>query len=114
VATDAVHDRGSLAGVRLLGARDLDRRPKLREVLSTRAGRRVQTVCAVAFTGQFRVGEVRDLIGHGPQGGVGTYAVVCVSTPQNTLLGTLVLSRAPFPFRHEVLGRTLLQRPGSA
>ena len=103
VASEAVHDRGTLAGVRLLSSRDLDKRPKLRAVLSTRAGQQVRTVCAIAYTGVFRVGEVQDPIGHGPMGGEGTFAVVCVSTPQNQLLGTIVLSRSPLPFRHNVL-----------
>lgn len=103
VASEAVKDQGRLAGVRLLSSRDLDKRPRLRDVLSTRAGRQVRTVCAVAFTGSFRIGDVHDPIGHGPVGGEGTFAVVCVSTPQNKLLGTIVLSRSPLPFRHNVL-----------
>lgn len=114
VATDAVHDRGSLAGVRLLSARDLEKRPRLKSVLSTRAGHEVKNVCAVAFTGQFRRSDVREPIGNGPAGGVGSIAVVLVSYPQDHLLATLVLSKVPLPFRHEVLGRAPAARAGSA
>jgi hypothetical protein len=113
VASEAVNDRGTLAGVRLLGARDLEKHPKLRDALSTRAGHPVRTVCAVAFTGQFRIGEVHDPIAPGPVGGIGTFAVVCISTPQNGLLGTLVLSRAPLPFRHNVQRHEQRSREGS-
>lgn len=114
VATDAVEDRGTLAGVRLLGTRDLDRRPRLRDELSTRAGHAVKSVCAVAFTGQYRTTDVRDPLGAAPAGGTGTIAVALVSYPQDHLLGTLVLSKVPLPFRHEVLGRPPTRPPVSA
>lgn len=114
VATDAVKDRGTLAGVRMLGARDLEKRPRLREVLSTRAGHDVKNVCAVAFSGQFRTADVHDSIGRGPAGGVGKIAVALVSYPEDHLLGTIVLSSVPLPFRHEVLGRTTAGRAASA
>jgi hypothetical protein len=114
VATDAVKDRGSLAGVRMLGARDLERRPRLRDALATRAGHAVKNVCAVAFSGQFRTTDVRDPLDHGPAGGVGTIAVALVSYPQDQLLGTLVLSKVPLPFRHEVLDRPAARSPASA
>lgn len=114
VATDAVHDHGTLAGVRLLGTRDLEKHPRLGSALASRAGHAVKTVCAVAFTGQFRRTEVREPIDTGPSSGVGTIAVVLVSYPQDQLYGTLVLSRVPLPFRHEVLGRSGTPRAGSA
>lgn len=113
VATDAVEDRGALAGVRLLGARDLEKRPRLRDALATRAGHAVKNVCAVAFTGQYRTTDVHDPIGHGPGGGVGTIAVALVSYPQDHLLGTLVLKSVPLPFRHEVLGRQATRHAAS-
>jgi hypothetical protein len=114
VATEAVKDRGTLAGVRLLGARDLEKHPRLRDALATRAGHAVKNVCAVAFTGQFHATDVRDPLGKGPSGGVGRIAVVLVSYPQDRLLGTIVLSKLPLPFRHEVLRRPLVVPPATA
>lgn len=103
VASSAVEHRGTLAGVRLLGTKELAKRRRLEALLSARAGHNVRNVCLVAFHGQFRLDQVHNVFGHGPRTGVGTYAVVAVSTPQNKLLGTLVLSHVPLPFRHEVL-----------
>ena len=103
VATDAVHDRGKLSGVRLLKSKDLDRRPHFRSLLEARAGTKVTTVCVVSFQGRFTLAQVERPFGQSPAGGTGPVALVVVSTPANKLLGTLVLSRVPLPLRHEVL-----------
>ncbi|MDE3085819.1 MAG: hypothetical protein KGJ77_03550 [Acidobacteriota bacterium] len=103
VATDAVRDRGTLSGVRLLGSKDLDRRPRFRSLLEARAGRTVTSVCVVSFQGRFRLDQVQKSFGRAPASGTGTVALVFVSSPEERLLGTLVLSRVPLPLRHEVL-----------
>lgn len=103
VASEAVKDRGKLTGVRLYRTRDLERHPHLREDLSSRAGGRISAVCAIAFSGTFRLDQVEKPLGHGPAGGSGSFALVLVSTPQNQLLGTVVLTQLPLPLRHELL-----------
>jgi hypothetical protein len=102
VATDAVHDRGQLAGVRLVGARELDRYQHLRDVLVARAGHPLSQVCVVSFHGDFRPDDVAGFVGEKPEGGSGPVAVVVVTTPQNHLVGTFVLLREPLPLRHEI------------
>ena len=104
VASDAVKHRGTLAGIRLVGSKQLARRPHLHELLSARAGHHVVALCIVSFHGRFRLDQVERPFGHAPPSGTGTYAVVVVSSPQNRLLGTLVLAHQPLPLRHEVLG----------
>ncbi|MHB8680559.1 MAG: hypothetical protein ACYDA2_00480 [Acidimicrobiales bacterium] len=104
VASEAVKDRGKLAGVRLVGPKTIDAYPRLRAVVQRRAGSHIRSVCVVSFHGQFRLDQVRDPIGHAPPGGTGIVALVLVSSPQNRLLGTLVLEHEPLPLRHEVLG----------
>ena len=103
VATDAVHDRGKLTGVRLLKSKDLDQRPHFRALLESRAGTTVTTVCAVSFQGHYTLGQVEKPFGRSPVGGSGTVAIVIVSNTADKLLGTLVLSHVPLPLRHEVL-----------
>jgi hypothetical protein len=39
-----------------------------------------------------------------PRSGVGHFAIVVVSTPQNKLLATFVLEKEPVRFRHLALG----------
>lgn len=102
VATDAVHDRGKLSGVRVFGPRDLQRHQELLADLERRAGHPLHTLCVVSFHGEFRFDQVDRPVGHAPPGGSGPFAVVVVTSPQNTLLGTFVLSREPLPLRHEV------------
>ncbi len=113
VATDAVHDRGTLSGVRLLGSKDLDRRPGFRSLLEARAGKRVTSVCVVAFQGRFRLDQVQKPFGRAPASGNGSVALVFVSSPEEALIGTLVLSRVPLPLRHEVLRGPPVRRPGA-
>jgi hypothetical protein len=112
VATDAVHDRGTLSGVRLLRSKDLERRPHFRALLEARAGTTVSTVCVVSFQGHFDLAQVDKPFGRSPAGGTGRVALVIVSSPANKLLGTLVLARVPLPLRHEVLRDPPLRPPG--
>lgn len=113
VATDAVHDRGKLTGVRLLTSKDLDRRPHFRALLEARAGTKVKTVCVVSFQGRFTLAQVDRPFGRTPPGGSGPDALVVVSVPANALLGTLVLSRVPLPLRHELLRVPPVRPPGA-
>ncbi len=101
VASEAVHDRGRLAGVRLVGVRELDRHPRLRDLLVQRVGFPLHSVCVVSFHGQFRLDQVASTLGHAPHGGSGRVAIVVVTNPQNTLVGTFVMTREPLRLRHE-------------
>lgn len=102
VASEAVHDHGTLAGVRLVGARELARYPKIRDDVVARIGHTVRNVCVVSFHGDFRIDQVDKPLGHGPASGSGPVALVFVTIPQNTLVGTTVVEREPLPIRHEV------------
>jgi hypothetical protein len=102
VATDAVHDRGRLAGVRLVGARELDRHRRLRDLLASRVGRALQNVCVVSFHGTFRPDQVEHPLGKPPASGSGPVALVVVAYPQNSVIGTFVVTTEPLPIRHEV------------
>ena len=113
VATDAVRDRGTLSGVRLLGSKDLDRRPRFRSLLEARAGKAVTSVCVVSFQGRFRLDQVQKPFGRAPASGTGSVALVFVSSPEERLLGTLVLSHVPLPLRREVLRVPSLRPPGA-
>ncbi|HXX90433.1 MAG TPA: hypothetical protein VEI83_09450 [Acidimicrobiales bacterium] len=101
IAADAVHERGSFQGVRLVDASTLASYPRLRDVLTVRAGAPLGSVCAFAYQGSFTTAQVDKPLGR-PATGTGRYAVVIVSTPENDLLATVVLDRIPFRFRHSV------------
>ncbi|HLX87960.1 MAG TPA: hypothetical protein VKR22_05850 [Acidimicrobiales bacterium] len=112
VASEAVHDRGRLAGVRLVGQKELDRHPRMIDLLTSRVGGQVHQVCVISFHGQFRLDGVERPAGPAPSGGSGPVAVVVVSVPQNRLVATFVVEREPLPLRHEVLGPLRRYRPG--
>jgi hypothetical protein len=101
VAEDAVEDKGTLVGTRLVPAHSFHRR--LHDMVDARAPT-VKTACVVAFHGHFRADQVKGLYGPAPPNGTAEYAIVVVSVPQNHLIGTALLVRAPLPLRHEVLG----------
>ncbi|HUY64039.1 MAG TPA: hypothetical protein VMV14_05930 [Acidimicrobiales bacterium] len=103
VASEAVHDRGTLAGIRLVSPKEIGRHHRLLQVLDQRTGGTLGNVCVVSFRGQFRQSQVQRPLGSGPAGGTGQFAIVIVSSPGNGLLGTFVLTRVPLPLRHEVL-----------
>ena len=103
IASDAVHEQGTLQGVRLVDASSLATTPRLRDVLDARAGAPVGTVCAFSYRGSYTQADVERPFGATPPGsGPWPYAVVIVSMPQNVLLGTAVLERQPMRFRHNL------------
>jgi hypothetical protein len=102
VAADAVGESGTLQGVRLLSGATLAREPRLRSVLSARAGAPVGSVCVFAYRGSYTQADVEKPLGSPPASGKGDYAVAVVSMPGNRLLGTVVLQREPFGFHHYV------------
>ncbi len=90
VASDAVHHKGKLVGVRRVSARELAKQmPE-----ATVAG--PNPVCLVAFKSDYLAGEVD----HAQPPGPGRYAVVAVTTGAPTLLGARVTDRLPLRFRH--------------
>jgi hypothetical protein len=100
VASEAVHDRGTFEGVRLVSITSLGHTARLR--LSARAGPSVHSVCVVSYKGTFRLDQVEKPVGRVPAGGVGRYAIVVVSKPQDKLIGTLVRLTQPLRFSHPV------------
>jgi hypothetical protein len=107
LAADAVHDRGKFAGVRLVSASGLGKLRDVEPVVKARSTTRLHSVCLVAYRGDFRLSQVRRPAGKMPSSGVGHFAVVVVSTPQNELLATFVLEKEPVRFRHLALGRPI-------
>ncbi|MHB1923858.1 MAG: hypothetical protein ACYCSJ_04155 [Acidimicrobiales bacterium] len=91
-AAAAVHDRGSLLGVRLVVASRLRRRVPAAAALGD------TKLCMVAYKGTFVPGDVsKPLGGHG-----GDFAVVGVNQAGTEVLGTLLLNHLPLAFRHNV------------
>lgn len=115
VAADAVHDRGTLVGIRLFSARQVSGYHHLDALLDARA-QGVKAACVAAYHGTYRHDQVKEPYGIPPASGTGPIALVMVSYPQNKLIGTIVLSRVPLPLRHEVLRRPPVRArpPGSA
>jgi hypothetical protein len=104
VAKEAVHGRGSFVGVRLVSASEMSKLRRLRGVIDHRSRTPVRNVCVVGYSGTFRPDQVSRPAGTVPASGVGHFAVVVVSNPQNKLLATVVLQREPVRFRHLALG----------
>ena len=103
-AADAVHDRGGLAGVRLVPARGLSHHRDRVDDLVVVSPSPIRAVCLVAYRGEFRLDQVTDPLGHSPRSGTGPYALVVVSSPQNHVLGTFVLDHLPIRIRHDLIG----------
>lgn len=104
VASEAVRDRGTLAGVRLESKSVINRYKRLSALLDAKAGHPVQSVCVASFHGQYQLNQVEDPLGRAPDGGTGKVAIVVVTYPDNILIGTFVFTREPLPLRHEVIG----------
>ena len=100
IGEDAVGGRGTFAGVRLLSAATLVADLHLRVDLSTLAGTKVRDVCAVSYRGRFGTDQVKRALGPPLGRGVGHYAIVIVSKPQNRLIGTVVRITQPLRFGH--------------
>ena len=110
LAQDAVHDHGTFVGVKLVSASQMAKLDHLRKVISDRSRTPVRAVCVVGYRGDYRRDQVERPAGPVPSSGVGHFAVVVVSSPQNVLLATIVLEREPLRFRHLALGAV----PGAA
>jgi hypothetical protein len=105
LAEDAVHDRGAFAGVRLVAYSTIAKQhPRLKAALAARSSTRLHNVCLVSYRGTFRPSQVSRPAGTAPPSGVGHFAIVVVSTPQNQLLATFVLEKEPVRFRHLASG----------
>ena len=111
LAADTVHDRGVFTGVRLVSVSTLVRSRHLAGVLKSRSSTPLHNVCLVSYRGTFRPDQVKRPAGTVPSSGVGHFAVVVVSTPQNVVLATIVLEREPVRFRHLALGRLEVDAP---
>jgi len=111
LAKDAVHNRGTFAGVRLVSVTSLRTLPHLRSTLEQRSHTTLHNVCLVSYRGTFAPDEVERPAGKTPPAGTGHVAIVVVSTPQNVLLATFVLQHEPVRFRH-VAARTGPARDG--
>jgi hypothetical protein len=103
IAKDAVHDRGTFAGVRLVSAASLAKYRHLDMALARRSSTPIRDVCLVSYRGTFGRQQVERPAGHLPPSGIGHFAVVVVSSPANRLLATFVLARQPLRFQHITL-----------
>jgi len=103
IAQDAVHDRGTFAGVRLVAVSALKSVEHVAELLRSRSSTPLHNLCVVSYKGTFRPSEVARPAGRVPASGTGSFAIVVVSTPQNKLLATFVLEHEPVRFRHIAL-----------
>ena len=103
IASDAVHDRGTFAGVRLVAVSALKSVKHVGEMLQARSSTPLHNLCVVSYRGTFRPSEVARPAGRVPASGTGRFAIVVISTPQNKLLGTFVLEREPVRFGHIAL-----------
>ncbi len=98
LAGNAVHQRGTFAGVWLVSFETFGSDVHMRRELSTLFGPKVHNVCAVSYRGTFDADQVERLLGRPPAGGVGHFAIVIVSKPQNKLLGTVLRLTQPLRF----------------
>jgi hypothetical protein len=104
LAADAVHDRGVFTGVRLVSDSTFAKVHGIEAIIERRSATRLHNVCLVSYKGDYRATQVRRFAGKIPISGVGHFAIVVVSTPQNVLLATFVLQKEPVRFRHLALG----------
>jgi hypothetical protein len=95
VAAKAVGGHGHLQGVRKYSLSSLRHvAPRLYGHLPSGLPQK-QAVCLAAYSGHFRAGAVDRPLGR-PSG---TVAVAVVATPDNKLLGTLILPKLPMRFQ---------------
>jgi hypothetical protein len=111
LAEDAVHHRGEFAGVRLVSDSTLSKRSHFESVLKQRSTTPLHDLCLVSYRGSYRPSQVKRPAGKVPASGVGHFAIVAVSTPQNKLLATFVLEKEPVRFRHLALRASLGVQP---
>jgi hypothetical protein len=95
-ANQAIHGHGHFLGVKLFTVGSLHHAaPHLYAVLPDDISS-TQHVCAVAYTGHFSGGGVKDPRGQAS----GRLAVVISTSPGNRLLATVIFSRIPLRFSH--------------
>ncbi|MFZ0248953.1 MAG: hypothetical protein WAL61_03345 [Acidimicrobiales bacterium] len=95
-AAKAVGGHGHLEGVRKYTLSNLRSvAPRLYKSLADDLSKK-QGVCIAGYSGHFSAKEVSKPLGRP----TGTLAVAVVSTPGNTLLGTLILTKLPVRFQH--------------
>ncbi len=88
----AVGPKGKVIGVRLVRRRELaDRLPQAGRIPS-------ESVCAVAYSGDFVPGDVAGADPPGP----GRYAVVALDPGATRVLATFVVDTLPVRFRHRI------------
>jgi len=99
-ATKAIGSHGHLLGVQKFSLSALRKKaPHLLHDLATTASGS-ETVCIVAFTGNFTTGSVSEPRGRSS----GHLAAVVSTTPGNHLLGTVIFTKAPLHFGHSHVG----------
>jgi hypothetical protein len=98
-AVASVRHTGRLVGVDLTSLKRLDQEsPPIARALG--GGRSPERVCTIAFAGRFEAGSVAD-----PRGRTtGHFAVVVLTNPADSVLGTVILDHAPFRFGHPFVG----------
>jgi hypothetical protein len=100
VAGNAVHHQGTFAGVRSVSFSSVSADVHLGNAPSTTTALSKHNVCVVSYHGLFSVNQVEKPLGPAPPGGLGHYAIVIVSNPQNHLVGTVVRLTQPLRFDH--------------
>lgn len=99
-AAKAVPAHSKLLGAHLVTLTDLRRQaPKMVAAIEPKVPPK-QRLCVLAFSGQFRSTEVSKPHGRS----VGSVAVVVLTSPSNSLLGTVILRRVPLSFSHSHIG----------
>ena len=95
-ATRAIGGHGHLEGIRRFTPNDFRQiAPRLYQGMARQVPSR-QDLCVAAFTGHFTAGDVSKPLGRDE----GVVAVVVLTSPDNRLLGTLILRRVPVRFSH--------------
>lgn len=99
-ATKAVPAHSRLLGAHLFTLTDLRHQvPSVVAEIEPKVAPK-QRLCVVAFSGQFRSPEVSKPHGRS----VGRVAIVVLTSPSNSLLGTVILKRVPLSFSHFHIG----------
>jgi len=99
-AAKAVGPHSKLLGAHLFTLSDLRRQaPKLVAQIGPK-GSPTQRVCVLAFSGHFTSAEVSKPHGRS----VGQDAIVVLTSPSNSLIGTVIVRRVPLRFSHSHIG----------
>lgn len=101
IARQAVHQQGTFTGVRQVPLSVVTADARLRGAMA-RFDAKVHDVCVVSYKGTFDADDVIRLLGPPPPGGIGHYAIVIVSKPQNHVVGTVIRLTQPLRFGHPI------------